>query len=254
MKSIAIITGASSGIGADLAREHAKNGGDLVLVARRIDLLEQLKDELQNRYGIAVHTIGKDLSRAEAPYELYQETKHLNPSYLINNAGFGLGGEFQANPVDQIESMMHVNMRALTLLTRLFLQEMVARNTGRIMNVASTASFMPGPLQAVYFATKAYVRSLSWALTEELRNTNVTVTTLCPGPTQTEFESRSNLTGSALFKNAKPSALVAKTGYQAMLKGRRNVVTHRGQHILIKLLPFIPTKAALSITRKLQEV
>jgi|GEM_PF-4616938 len=183
MNKTALITGASSGIGAELARKHAKKGGNLILVARRKELLETLKQELEQQYSVSVLAICKDLNQPDATHELYEQTKDLNVEILINNAGFGLLGAFDQAEIDKIESMIHVNVMALTTLTRLFLPDMLRRNSGKILNIASTASFMPGPLQAVYFATKAYVRSLSWALSEEVRNSSVTVTTLCPGPT-----------------------------------------------------------------------
>jgi len=253
MNKTALITGASSGIGAELAREHAKKGGNLILVARRKELLETLKQELEQQYSVSVLAICKDLNQPDATHGLYEQTKDLNVEILINNAGFGLLGAFDQAEIDKIESMIHVNVMALTTLTRLFLPDMLRRNSGKILNIASTASFMPGPLQAVYFATKAYVRSLSWALSEEVRNSSVTVTTLCPGPTRTEFEEKSKMSGTALFEKAKSAQKVAQAGYNAMMKGKRNIVTDRGQHFLIKLLPFVPTKLSLSITRKLQE-
>jgi hypothetical protein len=183
-KPIALITGASSGIGKELAQIHAQKGGDLIIVARSSDKLQALKSELEQKYSIRVHVIARDLSLAEAPMEIYQEVKRagLMPDYLINNAGFGGIGRFDQREWGNDLTMIHLNITALTALCRFFLPDFVARNSGKILNVSSTASLMPGPLQAVYYATKAYVTSFSNAIAEELHATNVTVLRLCPEP------------------------------------------------------------------------
>jgi len=255
MKNIALITGASSGIGAALAEEHAKRNGDCILVARRKDLLEELQKNLVNKYGISVKILIKDLTNRNEVQDLYDEMiqNGYNISVLINNAGFGGYGKFYERKLKTDLAMIDLNVSALTHLTHLFLSEMVKKKNGKIINVASTASFMPGPLQATYFATKAFVRSFSYALTEELKGTNVTVTTLCPGPTRTEFEKRSNMNGSKLFKKAKTAQQVAVAGYKAMEKGKRMIITDRQQAFLIALMPFFPVSMVLKITRKLQE-
>lgn len=166
MKKVALITGASSGIGKELAIIHAENGGDLVLVARRENKLLELKQELKNKYHINVEIIVKDLTQLKAPQDIYDEVtkKGIEIEYLINNAGFGGHGKFHERSIEDDLAMINLNIVALTLLSKLFLPDFVKRNSGRILNVSSTASFMPGPLQAVYFATKSYVTFLSNAM------------------------------------------------------------------------------------------
>ncbi|MGV6846372.1 MAG: SDR family NAD(P)-dependent oxidoreductase, partial [Lutibacter sp.] len=180
MKKTALITGASSGIGKELAKIHAEKGGNLVLVARRAEKLNELKQELDKKYHIQVTVIAKDLTLLNAPQEIYDivKEKGITIDYLINNAGFGGHGKFHERSLDQDLAMINLNVVALTLLTKLFLPDFVQRNSGRILNTSSTASFMPGPLQAVYFATKSYVTFLSNAIAEELYDTNITVTAL----------------------------------------------------------------------------
>ena len=185
MKKTALITGASSGIGKELAYIHAKKGGDLIIVARNIDKLNILKSALEDKYAIVVHINQKDLTKSTATKEIYEEVKKANiqVDYLINNAGFGGLGKFNERDLQEDVAMINLNITALTSLTHYFLQDFVAQNKGKILNVSSTASFMPGPLQAVYFATKAYVTSFTNAIAEELKNTNITVTNLMPGAT-----------------------------------------------------------------------
>ncbi|MDX1284022.1 MAG: SDR family oxidoreductase, partial [Draconibacterium sp.] len=189
MKNVALITGASTGIGKEFANIHAEKGGDLIIVARRLEKLEELKTELEKKHSVKVLVIAKDLSLAEAPKEIYDEVKAagIEVEYLINNAGFGGRGKFHEREWDKDLAMINLNVLALTALTRFFLPDFVKRNSGKILNVSSTASFMPGPLQAVYFATKAYVTYFSNAIAEELHDTKVTVTNLMPGATETEF-------------------------------------------------------------------
>jgi short-subunit dehydrogenase len=185
----ALITGASTGIGKELATIHASKGGNLIIVARNESKLNKLKQELEQKYNVKVVIIIKDLSDLNAPQEIYNEVKQLgiNIDYLINNAGFGALGKFHEIELARQISMINLNITSLTALTHLFLPEFVQRNNGKILNTSSTASFMPGPLQAVYFATKAYVTFFSNALSEELHNTNITVTNLMPGATESEF-------------------------------------------------------------------
>lgn len=255
MKNVALITGASSGIGEALATEHAKNSGDLILVARRKDKLDEIKERLEKQFGITAMVYEADLTNRDSIREMYDylQNENIVVEYLINNAGFGGYGMFYERKWSTDQAMIDLNVYALTYITHLFLKKMIDRNKGRILNVASTAAFMPGPLQATYFATKAYVKSLSYALTEELKGTGVRVTTLCPGPTRTEFEIRSNMRGTKLFAKAQTAEYVARLGYRAMLKGQRKVITDRQQAFLIKLIPFVPMSIILNITRKLQE-
>tara|TARA_R110001583_G_scaffold61013_2_gene180809 strand:+ start:420 stop:1040 length:621 start_codon:yes stop_codon:yes gene_type:complete len=191
----ALITGASTGIGKELATIHASKGGNLIIVARNESKLNNLKQELEQKYNIKVLVIAKDLSDLSAPQEIYNEVKQqrIDIDYLINNAGFGALGKFHELELARQVAMINLNVTALTSLTHLFLPEFIKRNNGKILNTSSTASFMPGPLQAVYFATKAYVTFFSNALSEELNDTNITVTNLMPGATESEFGATSGM-------------------------------------------------------------
>ncbi|MCT4590001.1 MAG: SDR family oxidoreductase [Carboxylicivirga sp.] len=258
MKNIALITGASTGIGKELAIIHAEKGGDLVVVARSEDKLVTLKKELENQFGISVKVIAKDLTDLNAVQELYNEVKKegLEIEYLINNAGFGSLGKFAEQNLMTHVSMINLNITALTALSHMFLPDLIQRNKGKILNVSSTASFMPGPLQAVYFATKAYVTFLSNALSEELKGTNVTVTNLMPGATETEFGARSGMDKTAVFKSTVSAKSVALDGYNGMLKGQLDVISGLGtsEKIMMKMIPFLPKKVVLGQIRKMQEV
>lgn len=254
----ALITGASSGIGREFAHIHAQKGGNVVLVARRTKELEELKTELEKEYGVDAHIISKDLSAIGAPREVYDEVKSkgIDVDYLINNAGFGGLGKFHEREIQQDLSMIQLNISALTELTHYFLRDFTAKDSGKILNVSSTASLMPGPLQAVYYATKAYVRSFSNALAEELHATNVTVTNLMPGATATEFGKVSGMDKTSLFKKAASSRKVAEDGYNAMLKGKLDVISGLplSLRIMIAMVPLSPKKMVLSQTRRMQEV
>jgi uncharacterized protein len=223
---VALITGASSGIGFEFAKVFAKNGFDLVLVARRKNLLEGLAQDILALAPrkIRVETIAADLSLADAPLKLKAETDSLgmNVTDLVNNAGFGEFGLFSATDWAREEKMIQLNVNALVYLTKLYLAPMQARRDGRILNVASTAAFQPGPKMAIYFATKAFVLSFSEAISEELRGTGVTVTALCPGATTSGFKAAANLDNSKLFKDRKipSSAEVADFGYKSMQAGQ----------------------------------
>lgn len=256
----ALITGASSGIGKEFARIHAQNGGDLVIVARRESNLIDLKNELESKYNIQAHTITKDLSINNSTQEIYDEVKSegIEINYLINNAGFGGRGKFHERDWEKDLSMINVNIIALTHLTRLFLPDMVARNEGHVLNVSSTASLMPGPLQAIYFATKAFVTSLSNALVNELEDTNVKVSVLLPGATRTEFAQSSNMENTKLFDNNQTFSAneVAQTGYQGMLKGEMDIVAGvtPSQKFMLNFIPFTPKKMLMDRVRKIQEL
>lgn len=258
MNKTALITGASSGIGREFAHIHAQRGGNLVLVARRKKELEDLKTELENEYGIDAYIISKDLSNIGASREVYDEvkSKDIDVDYLINNAGFGGLGKFHEREIQQDLSMIQLNISALTELTYYFLQDFTAKNAGKILNVSSTASLMPGPLQAVYYATKAYVRSFSNALAEELHDTNVTVTNLMPGATATEFGKVSGMDKTSLFNKTASAHEVAKDGYYAMLKGKLDVISGIpfSLRMMIAMVPLSPKKMVLSQTRRMQEV
>ncbi|HAF30780.1 MAG TPA: short-chain dehydrogenase [Bacteroidales bacterium] len=258
MKNVALITGASSGIGKELALIHAQQKGDLVIVARRKEELESLKTEIENKFGVQVKVIAKDLTKTEAPKEIYDELKQagIEVEYLINNAGFGGLGKFHERDWVKDEAMINLNVMALTALTRLFLPDFVKRNSGRILNTSSTASLIPGPLQAVYYATKAFVTSFSNAIAEELHDTNITVTALLPGATETEFGKISGMDKTSMFQSTSSAKTVAEDGYKAMIKGNLNKISGItfAQKLMFAVLPFTPTKMLLTQVRKMQEV
>jgi len=254
----ALITGASTGIGKEFAIIHAKNGGNLVIIARSESKLNNLKKELEQQYKINVTVIAKDLSDLNAPKEIYDEVKKqgLEIDYLINNAGFGALGKFHELDLERQISMINLNITAVTALTHLFLPEFVKRNSGKILNTSSTASLMPGPLQAVYFATKAYVTSFSNAISEELHDTNITVTNLMPGATESEFGAISGMDKTEMFKETATAYSVALDGYNGMLKGRIDVISGLKplQKLMMAMIPFTPKKIILKQIRQMQEV
>jgi len=257
-KKLALITGASSGIGKELARVHAERGGDLVVVARSEDKLQALKSELESAHGVTVHVLTKDLTSPDAAREVYDELKEkgLEVDFLVNNAGFGGRGKFHERAWASDLAMIQLNIVALTALTRFYLPDFVARGSGRVLNVSSTASFMPGPLQAVYYATKAYVTFFSNAVAEELHDTAVTVTALLPGATETEFARVSGMDKTDLFANTFPAREVAEDGYDGMLRGELNVVSGVtfAQKMMLATVPLMPRKMMLKQVRQMQEV
>ncbi len=223
-KATALITGASGGIGYEFAKLLAKDCSTLVLVARSEKKLSEIKKELEAIAPVKIMVLPKDLSLPGAADHLYEELEkaQITVDILINNAGFGGHGAFVDRDWQSESHMIAVNITALTHLTKLFAQGMVARKSGRIMNVASTAAFLPGPFMAVYYASKAYVLSFSEALACELQGTGVTVTVLCPGPTATGWASTAGVERSRLFRYLRPAAAadVARYGYDAMMKGK----------------------------------
>jgi short-subunit dehydrogenase len=247
----ALITGASSGLGADFARLFAADGYDLVLVARREDKLRELAAELKVKSTI----IAADLSQHDAAAYVVGRLVNVEIDALVNNAGLGFAGAFVDIDLEKELEMIHVNIVALTQLTKLLLPPMVKRGRGRILNVASTASFQPGPLMAVYYATKAYVLSFSEALAEELRKTGVTVTALCPGPTATGFAAVANVGATRLFSMMPPmkSMSAARAGYEGMKRGRRVVVPGLKNKLLAESVRFTPRRLVTTIVRKMQE-
>jgi short-subunit dehydrogenase len=256
-RPLALVTGASSGIGAALAREAAKDGHDLVLVARRREPMQALAAEL-NALGAEVTVISADLAKPAAAAELMQivDERGLVIDMLINNAGLGDTGRFHQAAPEKIAAMLNVNVVALTELTRLVLPGMVARRRGKVMLVASTAAFQPGPEMAVYYASKAYVLSFGRAIGYELRRTGVTVTTLCPGATATEFVQVANMEGAALFNGPMPvmsAAEVARLGYQALKSGRAVLVTGLLNRIMALSTRFSPPSVLLPIASYLSQ-
>ena len=227
MKKTALITGASGGLGKEFAKIHTKNGGDLVIVARSKNKLLKLKEQLEKKHGVHVSIIEKDLTEPNAAQEVYNFVKFskIEIDYLINNAGFGGIGKFHERAWAQDLAMIQLNIIVLIDLTRKFLPDFVKRNNGKILNVSSTASLMAGPMQAVYFATKAFVTSFSNAIAEELHDTNISVTTLMPGTTKTDFGETSGMDKTALFENAADPKVVAQEGYDAMLEGALDIIS-----------------------------
>jgi len=258
MKKIALITGASSGIGRELAHIHAATGGDLILVARSTQKLNELKIELESKYNVAAVVVTKDLTAPNAAQELYDEVKSLDieVDYLINNAGFGGIGKFLERKLEEDVSMIQLNVVALTQLTHLFASDFVKRGRGKVLNVSSTASLIPGPLQATYYATKAFVTSFSNALSEELRGTGVTVTNLMPGATDTDFGKVSGMDKTKLFDAPISAKHVAQEGYDAMLSGEIDIISGLtfSQKLLMKVMPFMPKKMVLKQIREMQEI
>lgn len=253
MSDLALITGASSGIGEELARVHAEKGGDLVIVARRKDRLEELAAELEKAHGVSVHVLAADLSRTNAVKQLVSELgeRSLEIDMLINNAGYGAYGNYHESDWASEHGMMQVNMIALSELTHRLVPHMVERGHGRVLNVGSIAGFLPGPTQAVYFASKAYVNSLSQALAEELRGTGVTVTVLCPGPVATEFQETSDMEHVRGFELAASARSVAERGYRGMERGELLVFNEKKLRVLMDgLLPFMPRRGLLWASRK----
>jgi len=257
MKKVALITGATSGIGKELAYIHAKNGGDLILVARREKELSQLKIELENEYSISVIIFPKDLSLQGSAKEIFDcvQSEDIEIEYLMNNAGFGLRGEFHTLSLQKQQEMINLNISALTELTYLFLPQLLKKDSAKILNTSSTASYTPGPFQAVYFATKAYVTFLTNALYEELSDTNVTVTNLMPGATDTEFAKIADMDKSKVFTKTVSPRDVAKAGYDGMMAGKLDVVYGLTpiEKMLLWMLPFMPKKLALKNLRSMQE-
>ncbi len=229
MKKVALITGASSGLGKELARIHASQGGDLVIVARSLNKLEELKTELEKNHGVSVYILPKDLSKVEAPEEIYNELdrEKISVDYLINNAGLGGHGYFHERSMDQDLNLIMVDVVALTKLTKLFLRDFVKRGNGKILNVSSTAALFPGgPMQAVYYAAKSYVTALGAAIWQEIQGTGVTITTLMPGGMDTGFAKASSLENTALAKEMTfTPAVVAQDGYDAMIRGDMEVIS-----------------------------
>ncbi len=223
-----LITGASSGIGLHLAREFARHGHPLIIVAPVQNDLDALARDLEREFGVTVRAIAKDLTQESAPEELFDEVAQAGATVeiLANNAGLGQRGKFWENPAERDIQMIRLNVEAVVRLTRLFLPPMLERGHGRILNTASIAGFEPGPNLAVYHATKAFVLSLSESLATELKDTGVTLTALCPGPTDTDFFSKADMVDTPAFQRSNLMAPqpVAEVAYTALMKGERVVV------------------------------
>ena len=252
----ALITGASSGIGLELAIEFARHGHDLILVARSEVKLKELANAIKTKYKVEVHVLVKDLGNDKQLDEVHSYTlmQNIQVDYLVNNAGFGDYGAFADEDWNKINSMIDVNMKALTRLCWLYAREMVQRKTGRIMNVASTAAFQAGPYMAVYYATKSYVLLLSEAMANELKNQGITVTALCPGATESAFAETANVKDTKLFQRKIPtSAEVAAFGYKAMMKGKTVAIHGRMNYLMTQSVRFAPRKTVTAIAAKIHK-
>lgn len=252
----ALITGASSGIGFELAKIFAKDKINVILVARSEGKLKELAAELQKQFGIMVHVLAKDLSHCNSPKEIFEwcNQNNITVDYLVNNAGVGDFGLFTESIWTKQEEMINLNVTALTYLTHLILPGMVQRKFGRVMNVASTAAFQPGPLMSVYFASKAFVLHFSEAIANELQGSGVTVTALCPGATESGFQAAAAMEDSGLFKNKKvpSSKVVAAYGYKAMQKGQRVAIHGMMNYIMANGIRFAPRNLVTAIVRHIQ--
>lgn len=254
MKKVALITGAASGIGREFSRIHAQKGGTILAVDMNAEGLKALKNELESTYGVDVYTIVKNLTQLTAPQEIYDEVvrQKVEVDYLINNAGFGGVGAFHERDWAKDQAMIQVNVLALTSLTRQFLPDFVARNSGKILNVSSTVSLLPGPYQAVYFASKAFVTSFNRSLHGELSDTAVTSTALLPGATKTAFGDSSGMNKTAIYKKPASAREVALVGYQAMENGEVEVIAGLGwnQRMELKFIPFLSSEALIKRIKK----
>ncbi|MDP9363808.1 MAG: SDR family oxidoreductase, partial [Chloroflexota bacterium] len=252
-----LVTGASGGIGRELAALLARDGHPLVLVARDRVALDRAAEEFRTRHGVEVTAFAFDLARPEAVTELVAELgrRGVAVEILVNNAGFGGAGPFAESDVERDLAMLRVNVLALTELTGRLLPAMVARKRGRILNLASTAAFQPGPFMAVYYASKAYVLSFSEAIAEELAGTGVTVTALCPGPTDTSFQHRAGTADTPLFQrgNVLDAGRVAAAGHAGMLAGKRVVVPGGLNWLGAQAVRFAPRRAVTALVRRMQE-
>ncbi|MDQ3098310.1 MAG: SDR family oxidoreductase [bacterium] len=257
MSRTALITGASGGIGLELARKCAESKMNLVLIARRQEKLEQIASEFSKQYQIQVKIITKDLSKPNAPQEIFDEVQkeNININVLINNAGFSNYGQFTTTDINTENDLLQVNIIALTLLTKLFLPPMIKSKFGKILNVGSIASFFPGPLMATYFSSKAYVLSFSQSLAGELQGTGVTVTCLCPGPTQTGFAERAGMHNPVSFGRYSESAeKVAQIGLHGLMRGKQIIVIGFLNNLVIFASRFSPRFLVLKTMKYIQEL
>jgi len=253
MSQKALITGASSGIGLELAKLFAQDKYDLVLVARNEEKLNKLADELKNKYQIKAKVLIFDLTKDDSPQLIFAEMQKekINIDVLVNNAGFGIEGEFKDTNLTTELDMIKLNISSLVEMTKLFLEPMLEKKFGKIMQVASIAGFLPGPYMAVYYATKAFVLNFSEAIANELENTGVTVTTLCPGPTKTNFEKAANMEFPKSMK-LMTAQEVARIGYNALQKNKSSVViTGLHNKLLIFFIRFLPRKLVTKIMTSL---
>ena len=248
----ALVTGASAGLGAEFAKLCAAGGYDVVLVARTASRLDQLAADLVKTFGVDARPLPADLADPAAPAAIFAQLAGKPVDILINNAGFGVRGPYAETDWARDSGLMQVNMAALAHLTKLFLPEMIRRRTGRILNIASTAAFVPGPFMALYYASKAFVLSFSEALANEVQGAGVTVTVLCPGPTRTEFAQAAGIGDSDLFHGPTMGAAeVARIGYDAMMAGKSSVIAGARNRWMIRGTRLVARSFAAAQTRKL---
>ncbi len=255
MNKTVLITGASSGIGYELAAVFAINSYDIVMIAKDQNKLEAAAATLKSD-TIVITTLAVDLAFAHAPDEIFKtlQSSNITIDILINNAGFASYGLFTENDLKNELAELQVNIVTLTHLTKLYARDMLKRKNGRILNVASTAAFLPGPLMAVYYASKAYVLSFSEALAEEMRGTGVTVSALCPGPTDTGFVKRAHLERSKLFQGEIMQASeVAKIAYDGLLKGQTVIIPGLQNKFLTSVIKFVPRTLVPKIVKQMQK-
>jgi hypothetical protein len=258
MNQTALITGASGGIGYELAKLFAKDHHNLVLVARSAGKLTEFANELQREFGISAKAVPLDLIAASTPQSLFDQLQRegIAVDILINNAGYGVLGQFAQVSLEDNLGQIQLNITSLTHLTRLFLGPMIERRSGKILNVASTAGFQPGPLMSVYYATKAYVISFSEALANELDGSGVTVTCLCPGATDTGFQGRAGLENTLLFKKLRPmhASTVARDGYRGLMAGKSIVISGFRNWLLAESVRFSPRRLVTAVSRKVLDL
>jgi len=257
MRRTALVTGASSGIGAELAKRFAADGFDVALVARTGAALEELAQEIEERHAVGTHVVPMDLARVDAPTDLFTElrSRGVRVDALVNSAGFNQFAPFVESDERRMLDLLALNVRSLTHLTRLVLPGMVERRWGRVVNLSSNAAFQPGPLMAVYYASKAYVLSLSIALAEELRGTGVTVTALCPGPTASGFQAAASMEDSKLLAGRRlaSTAEVAAWGYAAVKRGKPFAVQGARWQTVAFATRFLPRATAARMAMRAQE-
>lgn len=254
-----LITGATQGIGYEISKLYAQDGFRLILLARNEKRLNDIRKEFKQKYDADVLILVKDLSKPDSAHEVFEQLKLQNiiVGSLINNAGFGNYGKFSDTDWDVELRMIQLNITSLVQLTKLLLPDMLALKQGAIMNVASTAAFTPGPLMSVYYATKAFVFSFSQALANELKGTDITVNTLCPGPTETEFASNAHMDNSELSQNPLVKVMdaqtVAEEGYKDLMEKKSLTITGTMNKLLVQAIRLSPRNAAMNVTRWLMD-
>lgn len=246
----ALVTGASSGIGKEFVFILARNGYNVILVSRDIQRLNGIAVQLENEFGIKTRTIQKDLSNPYAAVELFKQIEDLHISVFVNNAGAGICGPFIESDIEKDTDIINTNIASLTALTKLAAARMLQQNSGKILNVASTGAYQPGPYTAVYYASKAYVLSLTQAVREELKGTGIDICTLCPGATATEFSKRA---GKSDIKRAMPASAVARCGYKGLLKGKAVIIPGLWNKLFIAFSKLLPGSITACAVAKIQK-